>query len=283
MTLLLIHTGGTIGMVSSAQGLVPQAGLLESALEARLPAGVGLRAEVFAPLLDSADIGPEHWNHILDIIEKNPDAPVIVTHGTDTMSYSGTALAQALAGSGRLVVLCGAMVPLGMGGDAEANLDLALARVFAGGAGVYLAFAGRILPAEGLVKHDSHGADAFRSQPQAPLPCPAQRRFDPRARLAVLTLTPGLHPDTLAAMLAPLDGAVLRVYGTGTVAQDARLLTALAAAKAAGKRLRAVSQCEAGGLAPGTYAAGAALWATGVENGGTQTPEAALARIWLGE
>ena len=48
-----------------------------------------------------------------------------------------------------------------------------------------------------------------------------------------------------------------------------------------GKRLRAVSQCEAGGLEPGAYAAGAALWAAGVENGGSDTPEAALIRLWL--
>ena len=45
--------------------------------------------------------------------------------------------------------------------------------------------------------------------------------------------------------------------------------------------MRAVSQCEAGGLSPGAYAAGAGLWGTGIENGGTQTPEAALIHLWL--
>ena len=59
------------------------------------------------------------------------------------------------------------------------------------------------------------------------------------------------------------------------------ILAALRDAVATGKRLRAVSQCEAGGLAPGAYAAGAALWAAGVENGGKETPEAALIRLWL--
>ena len=80
---------------------------------------------------------------------------------------------------------------------------------------------------------------------------------------------------------AALDGAVLRVFGAGTVMHDAEVHAALAGAVAQGKRIRAVSQCEGGGLAPGHYAAGAALWAAGVENGGLETPEAALVKLWL--
>ena len=171
------------------------------------------------------------------------------------------------------------MVPLGMGGDAEANLELALgARP---GPGVWLAFAGRLLPAGGLVKHDARGADAFRSVPQAPDPArTGPARFAER-RLAVLTLSPGLPAAAVAGMLGGLDGAVLRVFGAGTMPPDPALAAALRAATARGTLLRAVSQCETGGLAPGAYAAGAALWAAGVENGETETAEAALIRLWL--
>jgi L-asparaginase len=207
---------------------------------------------------------------------------VIVTHGTDTMAFTGAALTQALAGSGRRVVLCGAMQPLGApGGDAEGNLDLAIrAATGPGEAGVTLAFAGRILEAAGLVKLDSHAANAFESQPQAPCPPPDLRRFDAR-RLAIMTLSPGLDGGFLAAALGALDGAVLRVFGAGTAMSDPAILAALAGAAAAGKPLRAVSQCMRGGLTPGAYAAGAGLWAAGVENGGSETPEAALVRLWL--
>lgn len=279
--LLLIHTGGTIGMAPGPQGLTPAPGLVEAAVAARR-AGA-LRAEVFDPLLDSADLGPAHWNRIIATIHAHPGADVVVTHGTDTMAYTGAALAQALAGSGRRVVLCGAMAPLGTGGDAEGNLDLALATAGQAAPGVWLAFAGQVLPAAGLAKTDSHAADSFRALPQAAAPARAAHPapFDPGLRLAVLTLTPGLPAPALAAMLAALDGAVLRVYGTGTMAGDPALGAALAAARARGCRLRAVSQCLSGGLAPGTYAAGAALWAAGVENGGAETPEAALIRLWL--
>jgi L-asparaginase len=282
MQVLLIHTGGTIGMVPGPQGLRPAPGLVEAALAARLAPGVTLPTHAFDPLIDSADIRPAQWNRILDLIEGAPGAPVIVTHGTDTMAFTGAALTQALAGSGRRVVLCGAMQPLGVpGGDAEGNLDLAIrAATGPDEAGVALAFAGRLLPAAGLVKRDSHAADAFDSLPQPPCPAPDLRRFDAR-RLAILTLSPGLDAGFLAAALGALDGAVLRVFGAGTAMADPAVLEALSAATAAGKPLRAVSQCTAGGLEPGAYAAGAGLWAAGVENGGAETPEAALIRLWL--
>ena len=267
----LIHTGGTIGMAPSDKGLKPAPGLVESA--------VGRRAQVtaFDPLLDSAAIGAADWNRMLDLIDAAPDA-VVVTHGTDTMAYTGAALSQTLAGRAAPVILCGAMAPLGTGGDAEGNLDLALSA--RPGPGVWLAFAGRLMPAAGLVKHDSHGADSFRAVPQPPLPAPPARRFGP-ARIGILTLTPGLPVAMVAGALSALDGCVLRVFGAGTAPPDPGLYRALSEAHARGIALRAVSACETGGLSPGAYAAGAALWDAGVQNGGVETPEAAFVRLWL--
>ena len=278
MRLLLIHTGGTIGMAAGPDGLAPVAGLVEAAVTARLPEGLELDIHVFSPLLDSADIGPRHWNEMLSAIRAHPGRPVIVTHGTDTMAFTGAALSQALAGEARRIVLCGSMLPLGQEGDAEGNLSLALQAALQPTTGVHLAFAGKILPAAGLVKHDSHAADSFRAQPQAEPVSPKSAEFAEDRRLAILTLSPA---NALDAMLDQLDGAVLRVFGSGTAMSDDDVLTVLRNAVRKGKRLRAVSQCEAGGLSPGTYAAGAGLWSTGIENGGTETPEAALIHLWL--
>jgi len=280
MKLLLIHTGGTIGMAETPEGLAPLKGLVEEAIAARLPADTALTADVFEPLLDSADVGPRHWNRMLETIRSHPDAAVIITHGTDTMAFSGAALSQALAGEKRRVILCGSMLPLGHEGDAEGNLELAISAATESEPGVLLAFAGKLLAADGLVKHDSHAADAFRSQPQAAHEAPKQQTFDDR-KLAILTLSPGIPADALKAMLGTLDGAVLRIFGAGTAMNDPEILGVLAEAVRSGKRLRAVSQCEAGGLSPGAYAAGAGLWGTGIENGGTETPEAALTHLWL--
>jgi L-asparaginase len=278
---LVLHTGGTIGMVPGPEGLTPAAGVVEAALAALAPAGVTLRVEAFNPLLDSADVGPAHWNRITDRIAAFRGRGVVVTHGTDTMTFTGAALAQSLQGVGCPVVLCGAMQPLNTGGDAEANLAQALNAALHGPPGVWLAFAGRLMPGAGLIKHHTGAADAFRSVAQAPLPGPFRpRRFAP-LRLAILTVTPGLPPAALGAMLVELDGAVLRVFGAGTVMASPVLEEVLSAAVAAGCRIRAVSQCESGGLTPGAYEAGAPLWRAGVENGGTETPEAALARLWI--
>ncbi|RPE67228.1 L-asparaginase [Pacificibacter maritimus] len=281
MNILLIHTGGTIGMAETAHGLAPKAGLVEAAMTARLSAEHSLVQHVFAPLIDSADIGPQHWNRMLDLIDAHPDAPVIITHGTDTMSFTGAALAQALHGAARRVVLCGSMKPLGFSGDAEGNLDLALKTALTGpDRGVFLCFAGQVLPAEGLVKQHSSDLDAFQSIPQASLDLPQTRRFLP-LDLAILTLSPAMSSTALTAILEHLDGAVLRVFGAGTAMSDPKVLDAIKRATAQGKRIRAVSQCMFGGLEPGTYAAGAPLWAAGVENGAAETPEAALIHLWL--
>lgn len=279
--LLLIHTGGTIAMAQTPQGLAPVPGLVESAVTERLTEGVSLSVNLFDPLIDSASIGPQDWNRMLEQIEAAPDASILITHGTDTMAYTGAALSQALAGMNRAVVLCGSMAPLGLGGDAEGNLDLAISHALKGVPGVWLSFNGQVLPAAGLVKINSVAADAFRALPQAPNAAPAHRRFDPARRLAILHLSPGLPVPALSAMLDALDGAVLRIYGAGTVHDDPALFAALSAATHAGKRMRAVSQCTYGGLVPGAYAAGQRLWACGVENGGLETPEAALIHLWL--
>lgn len=281
MKLLLIHTGGTIGMERGPNGLAPQEGVVEAAIAARLPAHMTLQQHVLAPLIDSADIGPVHWNEMLNMIDAHPDCPVIVVHGTDTMSFTGAALSQALEGQGRRVILCGSMTPLGAGGDAEGNLDLAIDALVNGhGAGVFLSFAGRILPANGLVKHDCHHADAFRAIPQDPLTVARYHRFAERNSI-VLTLAPGLPAAALSAALAQVDIAVLRVFGVGTIMSHPDVSAALKLAAERGVKIRAVSQCEVGALDPGSYAAGAALWASGVQNGGRETPEAALIHLWL--
>ncbi len=276
-----MHTGGTIGMVPGPDGLAPAAGVVERAVAVLAPAGAHVTVRAFDPLVDGAEIGPEHWNRIIDLVAAFDGAGVVVTHGTDTMAYTGAALARALAGIATPVVLCGAMKPLNTGGDAEGNLRQALEAAHRGEAGVWLAFAGRLLPAAGLVKHHSQRPNSFRSMPQPPQPGPYRPRRFGAARLAILTLSPGMPVPALAAMLDELDGAVLRIYGTGTAMSDPALETVLASAVRRGCRIRAVSQCEAGGLSPGTYSAGAALWRAGVENGGSETPEAALARLWI--
>jgi L-asparaginase len=277
--IVILNTGGTISMVSGEGGLRPGVGVLEAALAHLTPMGAQITVHAFDPLIDSANIRPADWNHMLDRIETATADAVIVVHGTDTLAYTGAALSQALGDARVPVILCGSMAPLNTGGDAEANLTLALHAAQRQNPGVWLAFAGRILPAAGLVKQHSHEGNAFRSTDQTAAPQRARRFAD--KRLAILSLSPGLPGAALAAVLGELDGAVLRVYGAGTIMDDPAILTALQAAVDRGCPVRAVSSCENGGLDPAAYAAGAALWRAGVEDGGPETPELALVRLWL--
>jgi L-asparaginase len=280
--ILVIETGGTICMRQGPEGLVPEEGILADALAA-LGAGLDITTRRIGPLRDSAEMGPAEWNAILDLIDGWEGDGVLVTHGTDTMAFTGAALAAALPTPRVPVILCGSMQPLGAtDGDAEGNLLLALDAVQFGAPGHYLCFAGKRMEAGSLVKHHSHQADAFRATGGSATPLPAASRYG-ACRLAILTVAPGmpLVAEGLAAILAGLDGAVLRVFGAGTIMQDKGLLSVLRDAVARGCRIVAVSQCEQGGLEAGAYAAGAAIWAAGVVNGGDMTPERAYCTLWL--
>ncbi len=273
-------------MTDGPDGLIPAPEKVAAAL-AQIAPGQGLDHQKLIPLVDSADVGPAIWNALLDRIAVAPGA-VIVTHGTDTMAFTGAALEAALAGAGmagaelagagRCVVLTGSMHPLGAGGsDAEGNLRLAIETAIAGDPGVWLAFGGQVLPGGAVSKQHSQDEIAFVQAGGLTAPPAVAPRFDLTKSVGLVTLTPGLSPRALAAQLDALDGAVLRVFGAGTM-PDA-LVKTLVGFK--GKPMTAVSQCLAGGLEPGAYAAGAGLWAAGVENGGQMSPEQALARLWL--
>ncbi len=263
-------------MTDGPEGLRPAPEKVAAALALIAP-GQGLDHQKLDPLVDSANVGPAIWNALLDRIGAAPGA-AIVTHGTDTMAFTGAALDAALAGQGRCVVLTGSMHPLGAAGsDAEGNLKLAIQTALAGDPGVWLAFGGQVLAAGAVSKQHSQDERAFVKAGALTAPLAAASRYDLSKTVGIVTLTPGLSPRALAAQLDALDGAVLRVFGAGTM-PDA-LVETLGHFK--GKPMVAVSQCLAGGLEPGAYAAGAGLWAAGVENGGQISPEQALSRLHL--
>jgi len=263
-------------MTDGPDGLIPAPQKVAAALAQVAPGGL-LDHQKLEPLVDSANVGPVVWNALLARIEAAPGA-VIVTHGTDTMAFSGAALDAARVGLGRCVVLTGSMHPLGAAGsDAEGNLKRAIETAIAAEPGVWLAFGGQVLPGGAVSKQHSQDEIAFVQAGGLTPPPAVAPRFDLSKTVGIVTLTPGLSPRALAAQLDALDGAVLRVFGAGTM-PDA-LVETLGHFK--GKPMVAVSQCLAGGLEPGAYAAGAGLWTAGVENGGQISPEQALARLHL--
>jgi L-asparaginase len=287
VTICIIHTGGTIAMRSGPDGLAPADGVLEAGLAALARAGIA-RGKVelvhLTPAIDSANARFADWNRIAEAIFAGQSryTGFVVTHGTDTLAYTAAALSFALVGIVRPVIVTGSMLPLEAAGtDARQNLGDALLAAGRAPAGVWVQFAGKLMAGAKLRKVHSHAADAFAAsegEAQIRAGAPALLRFG-APDIAVLSMAPNTSPRVFAAALAAADGAVLRVFGAGTIPNDPAIAAALMGASARGGLMIAVSQCDAGGVALGTYAAGAAMIGAGVVDGGQITEAAAYAKL----
>ncbi|QXT38151.1 asparaginase [Gymnodinialimonas ceratoperidinii] len=289
MRLLLIHTGGTIGMVKTDAGFAPGAGVVEDALARLITAGevpTDITIRTLEPGIDSAQATPADWMRIAAcIVEEGEEFDaVVVTHGTDTLAHTAAALCLALPGLARPVVVTGAMLPLTEpGSDGERNLRDALQIAEQGPAGVWVQFAGKLLHGGRVRKSHSSAFDAFEAD-ESPLPpilqadAPGLNTLSAQ-KVGVFTVTPGACWDVLAYIVSHCDGLVLRCYGSGTAPDTPEICAALAKARDRGVPVIAVSQCPEGGMKLGTYAAGQAMRETGVIDGRDTTPEMALVKM----
>lgn len=298
--LLVLYTGGTIGMQMSAAGLAPASGFearlrAEQAAHPERPAPAWQFAELLPPL-DSANMTQANWLAMRDAIvhavdEDGCDA-VLLLHGTDTLAYSAAALSFLLLGLGVPVVLTGSMQPAGVpGSDAWPNLFGALALLARGVApGVHLYFHAQLLHGARASKLKSEAFDAFQDtrrprhgQAVEALPGALHYRQPRRpVALAVQPLFPGLSATQLRALLASgAEALLLECYGSGTGPSDnPEILAALLEAHARGVVLAAISQCAQGHVEFGVYAAGSTLAQTGLVSGGGMSREAALGKLF---
>lgn len=315
--LLVIYTGGTIGMQPQANGLAPggnftarmQLALSQLPLSQQraLPAYDVLN---YATLIDSSAATPLTWQQLASDIAERLTAyrGFVVIHGTDTLSWTAASLAYQLQGLDRPVVLTGAMHPLETPhSDAITNLYGALrfaAQPELQEVAIY--FANRLLRGSRAIKQHSEAHAAFLS-PNYPLlgervgddfvyypsrGLAYQQRGAPRFELADyqpvnqgevvrIVVWPGISPWQLEAWLGDsrVSGALLQLWGAGNLANDPALLDVLAKAHGEGKLLAAISQCPQGGTHLGAYAAGHGLAEAGVLAGDDMTPEAAFTKL----
>ncbi len=296
--ILVLYTGGTIGMQASASGLAPAAGF-----EARVRAQQGQQAERLPnwsfreqlPPIDSANMSQANWLAMVAAIRQGAQDGcdgVLVLHGTDTLAYSAAALSFLLLGLPVPVVLTGSMLPAGAANsDAWPNLFGAMQALHDGVApGVHLYFNGALMHGARVSKLSSEAFDAFQVVPRqrqgtrlGELPAAIDFR-QPRqpVNLLSLPLVPGLRASHLRALLdSGVQGLVLECYGSGTGPSDnAELLEVLRAAHARGVVLAAISQCAHGHVEFGVYAAGSQLASAGLISAGGMTREAALGKLF---
>lgn len=311
--LLMIYTGGTIGMIVNQT-----TGALESYnfehLLGHVPEIREFELELdsvsFEPPLDSSDVGPEQWVKLASIIADNYESydGFVILHGTDTMSYTASALSFMLGGLRKPVVLTGSQLPIGaLRTDGRANLITALevagARLPNGlptVPEVAVVFHERLLRGNRSTKVDTDGFAAFLSPNYPPLAVAGTsieyhheliRRVSAQeglrvnkqldTNIIVFSLFPGIRSEIVTGVLArpELRGIILRTFGSGNAPRDNGLLEQLYAASRAGKVVVNVSQSPHGSVHQERYGTGLQLVEAGVVSGRDSTVEAALTKL----
>ncbi|WP_103026361.1 type I asparaginase [Salinibacter altiplanensis] len=310
--ILVVYTGGTLGMVESEEGYVPGPGTLEALMEERLsfqsedlPA---YDVHALDPLLDSANMTPADWLRIAEVIRDHFEAydGFLVVHGTDTMAFTASALAFMLQPLDKPVFLTGAQLPLDeTRTDAQGNLltSLLLLGTHADRmGGVHVFFHNRLYRGPRVTKVNADAFSAFDS-PNFPavgtagidldvewerMPAPHHPPRTPvvtelgAATVSAFRLFPGLGVASLKNVLAPpVQGVVLECFGAGNApAQNEAFLDALRTATDRGVVIVAVTQPLRGTADLDLYATGQALANVGVVSGYDMTTEAALAKLY---
>ena len=310
--ILLIYTGGTIGMVSEGcmqrlrpfnfDRLLDRVGEIQQ-LNCRID------FQSFAKPIDSSDIKPKHWVQLAEIIEKNYHQydGFVVLHGSDTLAYSASVLSFMLENLSKPVVFTGSQLPIGaIRTDAKENLITAIqiAAMREGDAPliqeVGLCFAHKLLRANRSTKINTTCFEAFDSPHFSPLvEAGIGLRVNKRSllrnrkvlvvhkeldtRIALVKFFPGINPAFLEAVFVntAVRGVLLETYGSGNATTEKWFLKWLKKGLDKGLRMVDVSQCVGGSVALGRYETSRHMKDLGVVSGWDITTESALAKMML--
>ncbi|MBO0492271.1 asparaginase [Pseudomonas sp. Marseille-Q1929] len=292
---MVLYTGGTIGMQASANGLAPASGF-EARMREQL-AGQPLpawRFQEMAPLIDSANMTPAYWQRlriaVIDAVDQGCDG-VLILHGTDTLAYSAAAMCFQLLGLPAPVVFTGSMLPAGVpGSDAWENVSGALQALADGLApGVHLHFHGALMAPTACAKIRSFGRNPFAALNRQGGVARAEtvpealgyRQPKALANVGVLPLVPGIGAAQLEALIGSgIQALILECFGSGTGPSDnPAFLASLQHAQDQGIVVVAITQCHEGGVELDVYEAGSRLRGVGVLSGGGMTREAAFGKL----
>ncbi len=311
-SILLIYTGGTIGMQTDAAtgALVP---FDFSGIYDEFPSlkrlNVDIDVRTMSPVIDSSNVSPANWMALARLIRDNYARydGFVVLHGTDTMSYTASALSFLFENLAKPVVFTGSQIPIGvLRTDGRENLITAIEIAGARIEGrpvvpeVSLYFQNRLFRANRTTKRSAEALNAFRSYNYPPLaevgvniaynfPAILAPKAESVLRvaekladgIAVVKLFPGLDERILRAMLsAPgVRAVVLETFGAGNAPTSEWFIRVLQEAIARGIIVLNITQCGGGKVSMELYETGLRLQKAGVLCGYDMTTEAAVAKL----
>lgn len=310
--ILLIYTGGTIGMVKDYDSGVLKPFNFNELLQ-RIPELYQLDCNIdtlsFDSPIDSSDMHPRDWVKIASIIEdgyENYDG-FVVLHGSDTMSYTASALSFLLENLDKPVIFTGSQLPIGdLRTDAKENLITSIqiaslrqnSKSVVREVGLYFEY--KLYRGNRTTKINAEHFQAFASLnyphlvesgvhlnifKEYLLPSKRNKNFvvhkEMDNNVAVLKLFPGISLKVLESILNTegLKALVLETYGSGNAPTDKKFLELLKKAIACGVHIINVTQCSGGSVIMGQYETSTALKKMQVINGKDITTEAAITKV----
>ena len=308
-SVLLIYTGGTIGMIEN-----PETGALENFnfdhLLKHVPElkrfNYRISSYQFDPPIDSSDMEPSLWAKIVKIINYNYDYfdGFVILHGTDTMSYTASALSFMLENLAKPVILTGSQLPIGtLRTDGKENLitsiEIAAAKNPDGTPivpEVCIFFENELMRGNRTTKINAENFNAFRSfnypslahikydahiirRPDPTRPMKPHYLFD--TNVVMLTLFPGIQESIINSVLhvPGLKAVVLKTFGSGNAPQKEWFIRQLKDATERGIIIVNITQCQRGVVEMGRYETGLKLLQAGVISGYDSTPECAVTKL----
>jgi len=311
-SILIIYTGGTIGMVHD-----PETGTLIPIdfkhITKHVPvlsgSGFNIQSVSFDPVKDSSNIDPAIWIKMAETIEENYDAfdGFVVLHGTDTMAYSASALSFMLENLAKPVIFTGSQLPIGLlRTDGRENLitSIEIAAAYEGGSPVVpevcIYFDNELTRGNRTTKFSAEHFDAFNSPNYPPLAEAGlhlkynynQIRYPSKNRkltvhkffdnnVAILKLFPGINRNLVQAMLKTkgLRALIIETFGSGNAPTYKWFLDDLKGFINKGGIIYNVTQCHGGSVEMGLYETSREMLAAGVVSGKDITSEASVTKL----
>lgn len=312
-SILIIYTGGTIGMQTDEKtgALVPFdfSGIYDEFPSLRR-LNVDIEVHTMPKLIDSSNVQPSDWCAIAEVIRLNYERydGFVILHGTDTMSYSASALSFMLENLAKPVVFTGSQIPIGLlRTDGRENLITAIEIAGARDENgplvpeVSLLFHSCLYRGNRTRKASAEELDAFRSPNYPPLAevgvkisynraniTPVKPVVEPlriatllSEGVAIIKLFPGIGEYTLRAILSVegLRGVVLETYGAGNAPTSEWFQRLMRETVERGVIVLNVTQCDNGSVEMQLYETGLRLQKAGVLSAYDMTTEAAITKL----